>query len=168
MSYPKPLSEKSLIRRYNDAGITENQVSFLKKFFAASANLYGAITAEEAWNVYSELSSKTETVPLRKREMYDALGILRRETVPFFVFEVDEVYIGAERTDDDRLIVLRSLVSSGREKYIQIHRLLDFSEGKPFFIPANFLEYAAQQHVEQQEKPSLATICWESAYPLAN
>jgi len=84
------------------------------------------------------------------------------------VFEVDEVYIGAERTDDDRLIVRRSLVSSGREKYIQVFRLLDFSDGKPFFIPANFLDYAKQQHIVQQEKPSLATICWESAYPLAN
>jgi len=77
MSYPKPLSTKSLIRRYNDAGITENQVRFLKKFFTASANLYGAITAEEAWVVYRELSSKMATEPLRKREMYDALGVLR-------------------------------------------------------------------------------------------
>lgn len=48
MSYPKPLSEKSLQRKYAEAGLSEEKAGFLRDFFTACTNLYGALYAIEA------------------------------------------------------------------------------------------------------------------------
>ena len=40
MSYPKPLSEKSLKRLYTQAGLSTEAYDFLHSLFAACANLY--------------------------------------------------------------------------------------------------------------------------------
>ncbi len=141
MSYPKPLSEKSVNRLYNEAGITEKQIVFLRSFFTACANLYGVIVAEEAWDVYRELSSKTETVRLHRKDMYAALGVLRRELVPFYVFEADEVFSEEERTDKYRVIALRELISPGYGKFTEMYCVMDNVGDKPFFVPPNLLDY---------------------------
>lgn len=117
MSYPKPLSEKNIYHLYNEAHITEKQAVFLRSFFTACANLYGVIMAEDAWDVYRELSTKTETVRLRRKDMYAALGVLRREPAPFYVFEADEVFFEEERTDKYRVIALRELICQGYGKF---------------------------------------------------
>jgi len=141
MSYPKPLSEKSISRLYNEAGITEKQIVFLRRFFTACANLYGVIMAEDAWDVYRELSSKTETVRLHRKDMYAALGVLRRELVPFYVFEADEVFSEEERTDKYRVIALRELISPGYGKFADMYCVMDNAGNKPFFVPPNLLDY---------------------------
>ena len=141
MPYPKPLSEKSLKRLYSEAGISEEQASFLRDFFTACANLYGAIMAEDAWDVYRELSSKTETVFMHRRDMYAALGVLRREPVPFYVFEQDEVYTDEDRSEKYRIVVLKDLVGSGYGKFTLFYHVIDIAYGKTFFVPANFMDY---------------------------
>jgi len=140
MPYPKPLTKKTLTRQYNEAGITEEQVCFLKDFFTACANLYGVIVAQEAWDVYRELSTKTETVLIHRKDMYAALGILRRETLPFYVFEADEVFSDEERTDKYRVIAIRELVESGYGKFSNMYHVMEAAKGKSFFVPANLLE----------------------------
>ena len=52
MSYPKPLSEKSLERLYTQAGLSTEACDFLHSLFAACANLYGAIALRDVWSVY--------------------------------------------------------------------------------------------------------------------
>lgn len=58
MSYPKPLSEKSLKRLYTQAGLSTEAYDFLHSLFAACANLYGAIALRDVWSVYQELKSE--------------------------------------------------------------------------------------------------------------
>ena len=142
MPYPKPLTEKTLSKKYEEAGITVKQRLFLIPFLSACANLYGVITAEEAWDVYRELSAKTETPRLHRRDMYAAIGILRRETVPFFVFEAEEVFEDEERSDKYRVIAAQELISEGYGKFSNMYRVMDAAEGKPFYVPADFLKYA--------------------------
>ena len=48
MAYPKPLSEKALQRLYKESGLDERAQGFLHDFFAACANLYGAIELRSA------------------------------------------------------------------------------------------------------------------------
>lgn len=43
MSYPKPLSEKTIENPYKELGLSDTQYNFLDKLFKAAANLYGAI-----------------------------------------------------------------------------------------------------------------------------
>ena len=51
MSYPKPLSEKSLKRLYTQAGLSAEACDFLHSLFAACANLYGAIALRDVWSM---------------------------------------------------------------------------------------------------------------------
>lgn len=141
MPYPKPLSKKTLDRLYAEAGLNEAQVDFVRRFCSACAALYGTIFAGEAWKVYKELSSKTETVLLRRKDMYAALGILRREAVPFYVYEVDEVYSEEKPSDSERIVANRELVLGGYYRFTYLYHVIEASAGKPFFVPENLLEY---------------------------
>ena len=142
MPYPKLLSQKSIDRLYSEANLNENQIRFIRSFATACANLYGAIFADDAWKVYLKLSKKTETVRLHRGDMYAALGILRREEVPFYVFEVDEVYSGENREDKFRLIASRELVGTGQRKFSELYSVMEESADKPYYVPQNLLDYA--------------------------
>lgn len=141
MSYPKPLSEKGLRRLYNESGLSERKISFLRAFFSACSNLYGAFFAEEAWDIYGELSSKAPVVKLQRKELYKALGIFRRENVPFYVFEADEVYTEEKRVDKYKVIALRELVPGGYGKFTNLYSVIENSQGKPFYVPEDLLSY---------------------------
>ena len=141
VSYPKPLSEKSLQRLYSESALSERKIAFLRSFFTACANLYGAFLAEDAWDVYGELSSKAAVVKLQRKDMYKALSILRREDDPFYVFEADEVYTEEKRIDKYRVIALRELVPAGYGKFVNLYSVIETSQGKPFYVPENLLAY---------------------------
>ncbi len=151
MPYPKPLSEKSIARLYGEAGLEEKQIEFLRTFFSACANLYGAILAVDAWDVYRELSAKTVTVPLRRRDMYVALGIMRREKLPFYVFEIDEVYSKEERQDRMRLIAHRELIRSNYGKFYDLYTVVEKAAEKPFYIPENLMSFVAPHESAQEQ-----------------
>ncbi|MBE6908997.1 MAG: hypothetical protein E7474_05270 [Ruminococcaceae bacterium] len=152
MSYPKPLSEKSLNRLYSEAGLNEIQISFLHDFFAACANLYGVITAEDAWDVYRELSSKAETPRLHRKDMYAALGILRRESVPYYVFEADEVYTEEPRADKLRIVALREIVPQKYARFWDLYHILEASDGKPFYVPENLLTFVTMPESRYEQE----------------
>ena len=141
MPYPKPLSPKSIDRLYSEANLDDSQIRFIHSFATACANLYGAIFAEDAWKVYLELSKKTETVRLHRGDMYAALGILRRETVPFYVFEVDEVYYEEKREDKFRLIASRELVGTGQRRFSELYSVMENAAGRTHYVPQNLLDY---------------------------
>ncbi len=152
MTYPKPLSKKSIDSLYQNAEISPEQRDFILKFVSACAELYGDVAAEDAWNVYMELSSKTETVRLHRRDFYAALGILRREKVPFYVFEADEVYSQEKREDKSRIIASKKLVRKGKRKFDLLYALDENTVGKPFYVPKNLLSYdpSAQDKYEKE------------------
>ena len=68
MSYPKPLSEKSLERLYTQAGLSTEVCDFLHSLFAACANLYGAIALRDVWSVYQKLKSGAPRI--HRRDLY--------------------------------------------------------------------------------------------------
>ena len=161
MSYPKYLSIKSLEKRYRDAGISEQKIQFLKELCLSCMNFYGAVHAEELWEIYKELSEKITVPKIQRRELYTALGIFRREDLPYYVFEADEIYSEEPRTDKYRLLVSKKLVGSGYGKFSTLYRLLNNSSGRPFFVPANLLEY--KDPVYDSRRQNL--IAWLSEIP---
>ncbi len=152
MAYPKPLSEKTLARLYDKAGLKREQIDFLRKFFPACANLYGTVFAEDAWSIYQELSSKTETVKLHRRDMYASLAIMRRENLPFYVFEIDEIYCDEPRLDKMRTVVLRDLVSSGYNKFRDVYKVHELSVGKPFYVPKDLLSFTSMPETDEERR----------------
>ena len=141
MGYPKRLSAKSLEKRYQEARIAESKIRFLKDLCLACMNLYGAIHAEDLWEVYKELSEKADVPKIQRKELYTALGIFRREDLPYYVFEADEVYSEEQRTEKFRLLASKQLVRSGYGKFMIVYQLIENTLDKPYFVPDNLLDY---------------------------
>ena len=45
--YPKPLSEKTLQKKYADLKLSEEKIAFIKQFVLACTNLYGFLLLYE-------------------------------------------------------------------------------------------------------------------------
>ena len=147
MSYPKPLSEKSLERLYKESGLTEEARTFLHAFFAACANLYGAIALRHVWGIYRELKDAPK---LRRKDMLTFASIVRREDQPYYVFEVNELFDEDSNNELDRHIVSKELVHVGYGKFHLFYSLMEQIDDKPYCIPDDFLSYASPNPSEHE------------------
>ena len=141
MSYPKPLSEKSLKRLYTQARLSTEACDFLHSLFAACANLYGAIALRDVWSVYREL--KSEAPRIRRQDLIAFSTIVRREVQPYRVYEIEELYTEEPHNDLDRHIVSKELIGTGYGKMFSFYALMEGLGNHPYCIPDNFLSYAA-------------------------
>ncbi len=139
MSYPRPLSEKSLARLYDQSGLSQEQSDYLHKLFAACANLYGSIDLRSVWNLYRE---ELKAQKIRKKDLMAFSGIARRETQPYYIFEVDEIYIGETRADIEREIVSGLLIGAGYGKNMSFYLLQDSRSPIPWYYAKNILDFA--------------------------
>lgn len=137
--YPKPLSEKSIERLYRESGLSEEARTFLRTFFTACANLYGAIALRHAWGIYRELK---DVPKLRRKDMMAFASIARREEHPYYVFEVNELFDEESANELDRHIVSKELVYVGYGKFHLFYSLMDEIDDKPYCVPDDFLCYA--------------------------
>ena len=141
MSYPKPLSEKSLNRLYMQAGLSTEACDFLHSLFAACANLYGAIALRDVWLVYQELKSGAPRI--HRCDLIAFSTIVRREVQPYRVYEIEELYTEEPHNDLDRHIVSKELIGAGYGKMFSFYALMDELGDQPYCVPDNFLSYAA-------------------------
>lgn len=140
MSYPKPLSEKSLERLYTQAGLSTEARDFLHSLFAACANLYGAIALRDVWSVYQELKSGAPRI--HRRDLIAFSTIVRREVQPYRVYEIEELYTEEPHNDLDRHIVSKELIGAGYGKMFSFYALMDELGNQPYCVPECFLSYA--------------------------
>ena len=140
MSYPKPLSEKSLNRLYMQAGLSTEACNFLHSLFAACANLYGAIALRDVWSVYQELKSGAPRI--HRRDLIAFSAIVRREVQPYRVYEIEELYTEEPHNDLDRHIVSKELIGAGYGKMFSFYALMDELGNQPYCVPECFLSYA--------------------------
>ena len=140
MSYPKPLSEKSLNRLYMQAGLSTEACDFLHSLFAACANLYGAIALRDVWSVYQELKSGAPRI--HRRDLIAFSAIVRREVQPYRVYEIEELYTEEPHNDLDRHIVSKELIGAGYGKMFSFYALMDELGNQPYCVPEYFLSYA--------------------------
>ena len=139
MSYPKPLSEKSLEKLYKESGLSEEARSYLHRFFAACTNLYGAIALRHVWGVYQKLEGAPK---LRRKDILAFASIVRREEQPYYVFEINELYDEDSGNELDRHIVSKELVYVGYGKLHLFYSLMEQLDDKPYCVPDDFLSYA--------------------------
>lgn len=152
MSYPKPLSEKSLNRLYMQAGLSTETCAFLHSLFAACANLYGTIALSDVWSVYQEL--KSDVPRIHRRDLIAFSSIVRREVQPYWVYEIEELYTEEPHNDLDRHIVSKELIGAGYGKMFSFYALMDERDDRPYCVPDDFLSYA--EPTASVEEKSLA------------
>ena len=151
MTYPKPLSEKSLAKLYQQSGLSQEQSNYLHSLFLSCANLYGAIPLRVVWDIYQ---AQSDAPKLRRKDLIAFSAIARREVNPYFVFEIDELYSGEKRADLSREIVSGELVGFGYGRLDAYYRLMESMGREPYFLPGNILQYA-EKTVSKEEKALL-------------
>ena len=149
MAYPKPLSEKSLARLYQQSGLSKEQSEYLHSLFQACANLYGAVQLRVVWDVYQ---AQTEAPKLRRKDIISFSEIARRETLPYYIFEIDELYSEEKRADLSREIVSKALVGHGYGRLTRYYRLMESLGQEPYYIPGDILPFASQQPSKEETK----------------
>ena len=129
----KPLSPKTLERKYAELGLSKAKIDLLRNYFLCCANLYGMLEVREAWDVFKHYEGNK----IRKKNFIAFSGIVQREpALPFSVLDLNEVYTAEPAgMSDRRLIVNNDLIGMGYGKYEQIYRLSDLAVDKPIWLP---------------------------------
>lgn len=144
MAYPKPLSAKSLARLYEQAGIDDQKSEYLHKAFLACSNLYGMVLLRAVWNLLRENGA-----PLKRKDVINFSGIVRREDQPYRVYEVDELFCDEKRSDLNRVIVNKRMIGHG---YGHLSRVYYFEENCPeipYYNPQDLLAWAEPTMIPQ-------------------
>ena len=146
----KPLSEKALARKYAETGWSADKLAFLHDFFLAAANLYGMCTVQDLWDIYRFLGEHVQLPKVQRKDMIIFSGIVRRDNVPYAVYEIDEIYADEERKDLERMIVHKDLISTGYYRFADVYRLNDVQLNKPFYVPDDYMRYADPEPSAQE------------------
>ena len=138
----KPLSLKTLEKKYAELGLSAEKTDLLHEYFRCFANLYGVISVRDAWGVFRHYEG---IGTIRRKDFTAFSGIAQRETGhPYTILELKEAYRG-ETTDDplDRLIVNNRLIRPGYGKFTLLYNTVDFQTGKRYYLPAEKREFLA-------------------------
>ena len=93
---------------------------------------------------------------LHRKDFINFSSIVRREEVPYFVMELDELYKGETRKELDRIVMHRSLKFSGR--FAVYYKMEQIRGDKPFYLPdsmSEFLLYADDEYCVSEEEKKL-------------
>lgn len=148
MVYPKPLNKKTIERMCRESGLTEREREFLSGLFEGAASLYGIIQLKDLWKVYKELSGKTETPKIQRKDIYAISSILRREELDYRIYEIDELYTREKRDDKERFIVSRDILAGPRLDIF--YKLLHQQCDKPFYVPDNLVSIKGRVTGEEE------------------
>lgn len=143
MSYPKPLSEKTLHKMYVEADLNDEQSSFLHAFFLGAANLYGFISLSDLWDIYFNYQHLRKNMKLHKSDFIHFSSIARREELPYRIYEIDDVYSDEERKDLRRMIVNKEVLNDFHASNIFYHlyRIEDQRGDMSYYIPEDMSDF---------------------------
>lgn len=148
---PKPLSQKSIEKMLSE--YKPETADKLHRFYAACANLYGAIELVSAWKICRQVEPK-----IHKKEFMSFSSVARRENLPYYVLEIDEVYSDEARRDEERIIADKRLILDGYGKFRRIYDLADEQIDKPYFIPKDFYTVAEQPMYDQKLRKTVKDL----------
>ena len=151
MSYPKPWSEKTIAKKYAEAGIDEEKKELLGKLFDACANLCGIKSIQEIWEVY-ETCLKDKVPVLKKRDILQYSSIARREKHIYRIYEIDELYAEEERKEERRLLVNKGITFPDVRSRYYIYRTEYGRARFPGYYPEDILAYADRAHPEEYDR----------------
>lgn len=140
MALPTPLSARTIEKKF--ANWDPAKVDLLHKYFAAFANLYGAIQLNSAWELVRDDKPKPR---IMKQELIDFSTIVMREKLPYFVLEIHEMYSGEKNSDGKRFIIHKNLLlDDTRRRYASAEIMIGRKYGYPYCVPESFFDHVDQ------------------------
>ncbi|GHN19841.1 hypothetical protein ME784_03560 [Lactobacillus delbrueckii] len=155
-SYPKRLLDKTMKKRYADAGFDTDKLDFLHKFFQAAVNLYGVIELVDLAQIYEDIKDKNHYPDISDDEFIDFAELVRREKVPYYVFEQHELFKNVIDLEFERILVDADLLGPDGLKSLEGVYNVYFSEyANVYWEPEDMLAYTGHQQ-EKEELDMLA------------
>ena len=142
-TYPKPLSKKSIDKMLETWD--PRAVEVFHKYYAAFSSLYGSIQLTDAWKIFKRLEPN-----FGKKQFMDFSSIVRREDVPYRIYEIDELYCDEKRHEAARFIINNELIAEGYYKFQRIYALHELQCGKPYYDKPDLLEVAAHPRYDKE------------------
>lgn len=145
---PKPCAENTLVRKYKELAALSNGrldiekesgkqlVDLTHTYLAAFTNLYGILTTAEAWEILRRVEPElVKSRKLVKKDFFLLTDILRVENLPYYIFELEELYCDEPHGKlQDRHLVHKDLVSRGYYRFVYCYELLDAQADDSFCL----------------------------------
>ncbi len=125
----KPLSPKTLEKRYKETNITMDLLERLQTYFLCFSNLYGVISGKEAFQIYSFY----EPEGVKKVKFRRFAEVAARDTKPYVIVDIAELY--DEKPGSDYLIINKKLISEGYYKWYMVYQVVSARHNGPFYMP---------------------------------
>lgn len=127
--------------------MSQEQSDYLHVLFQACANLYGAVQLRVIWDVHQ---AQDDAPKLRRKDLIAFSGIARREALPYYVYEIDELYSDEKRADLSREIVSSELIGFGYGKLSPYYSLMEALGREPYYIPKDVLQFAERKPTKEE------------------
>lgn len=132
MAYPKPLSQKTIDKMFSTW--KPETVEKLHKYYETFSELYGVITLSDAWKVFKNYEPR-----ITKRDFMAFSIIVRREDVPYRIYEENELYTEELPNEDYRMIINKKLIGKDYGRYGKVYEVIELQGNKPYYQPENIL-----------------------------
>lgn len=114
----KPLSEKTLDKKYAELGLSKEKTDLLHTYFLCCSNLYGLVQLRDVWEIFLNYE-KAGTV--RRKDFLAFSEIAAREEQPYVILECNEVFSASTDCGAlDRLLINRKLIGNGYYRFNDI------------------------------------------------
>ena len=119
----KPLSPKTLEKRYAELGLSDEKLQLLHTFFRCASNFYGVLPVSHAWQVFKHY----EGLRVHKKAVVAFSGVAQRDaSLPYAIYELRELYSDEPWGDPlDRTIVNKDMVMHGYYRFLYVYNTLE-------------------------------------------
>ena len=129
MSIPKPLTAKTLAKRYGDLNIKPQLLEQLSTYFDIFSNLYGIISISDAYGVYSSYEPKG----VKKGKFRKFAEVAARDVKPYVIVDVADIF--DYEKGKEMLLVNRKLIAPGYNRWVMTRHVYDCSYDHSLYLP---------------------------------
>ena len=87
---------------------------------------------------------------VKKKEFMDFSSIARREELPYYILEIDELYCDEPRVSNaQRFIVNKELVLDSYYRFTKVYKLVEMQLNKPFYYPEKMTDFTDNADTKQ-------------------
>lgn len=151
VAYPKRLLDKTMKKRYGDAGFEGEKLDFLHQLFQAAVNLYGVITLQKLIEIYKKLQVKNNYPEVSDQEFAKFAELVRREQVPYYVFEQHELFRSRENADFARILVNEDVLGPAGHLLDGVYNIYWSEYVKEYWIPDDLLAFTSPQLAKEKQ-----------------
>lgn len=151
VAYPKRLLDKTMKKRYGDAGFEGEKLDFLHQLFQAAINLYGVITLQKLIEIYKKLQVKNNYPEVSDQEFAKFAELVRREQVPYYVFEQHELFRSRENADFARILVNEDVLGPAGHLLDGVYNIYWSEYVKEYWIPDDLLAFTSPQLAKEKQ-----------------